>query len=296
MPRSRGRFEVAPRREITLSDGARLAVMKLRHSAAELVERTLELIARSPEVGIPLYSPLQAFRVLTVSPGLKLVYAFTNRRVFVSSVHAAQAMTVDRTERFGSIVLAAGAGRCCGQPEQLFPLGEGPAIVSSIRSLLVAPVHAMVLVIGYEARRIRRLLTKMGSPREAESSGIDRLTLAYNADYRGPMSRSLQVGLKVLDPGLEGVLLGLGNRPLVRPSTIRTLMRAFLRERPRAVRPCFHSQPGHPVLIDPTLVGELLSMPSGGSARDVLARCSDVLDLCVDDPGVVKSVREICAE
>jgi molybdenum cofactor cytidylyltransferase len=274
------------RLKLILSDAASRSFDSLRPGSRELVTRTMDVIAEMPEAGIPLIAPLQNARVFTVSPGIKVVYFSSDSELLVLSIHVSPLIGMHRTGRFGAIVLAAGQEKCAGKPVQVYPLDEGPCLIASLSAFTAAHVNSTILVVGAESKRILNLLEKT-------PQAMERLTMTYNSNFKGPMIRSIQVGLKVMEPGLEGLLLSLGNRPFVRPETIQHIIKTFENERPLAVRPWFGNRPGHPVLFDSSLVNELLTISSGSSARTVLEKhSSNVLDLQVKDAGVVTTVRE----
>ena len=123
---------------------------------------------------------------------------------------------------------------------------------------------------------------------------MKNVTFTYNKNYEGPLSQSLKVGLKVIEPGLDGVLLCLGNRPLINWKTIKKMIEKFKKERPLVVRPWFDSRPGHPVLFDSSMSHQLIELSNKSTPRQLLTKCGDILDLKVEDPGVVTTVKDDC--
>jgi len=293
MPRRSGDDGPSPR-PVLLVPAARRAVDGARPSVRRALERAFALLAVDPTAGLPLLPPLQQARILAVPPGVKVVYLAGATTVRVAAVHVAPVLArrSDDTgvERFGAVVLAAGKDSCCGRPVQLCPVDGRPCVLAAVEPFTARSLADMVVVIGYQGTAVRRLL-EVDTPLPAR----ERMTLVAADDPTGPMSRSLQRGLRLADPTLDGLFLALGTRPRVRPATLAAIIEAFRRERPLAVRPRYHDRSGHPVLLTPPVAAAMQNLSRTGSARSVLERFgTDILDLDVDDPGVVTDIRQIC--
>lgn len=273
-------------RQIFLSKSAAKILSKQRQSVSQLLERTFEVLRHRPEQGIPLCSPLERCSVVSPSPGIKVLYTYTKKKLSICSLHVARLIQQKHTNRFGAVVLAAGKGYCCGKPEQLAPTSKGPALNAALNSIIKASIENIVLVIGFQSAKVSSNLL--------QDKALHTATLVNNKNYEGPLSQSLKIGLKVLEPGIDGFFLCLGNRPTIKPDTIRRMIDTFKKERPLAIRPWFDCQPGHPVLFDSSMYNQLTELTSQMTPRHVLDECTDVLNLKVNDPGVLKTVSQDC--
>ena len=107
----------------------------------------------------------------------------------------------------------------------------------------------------------------------------------------GPFS-SLRAGLAAVPAGSHAMVLTV-DRPHVRPETLRALLQAAERQ-PRAVlQPSLEGRRGHPVLLPPDVVAQVLAWPPEGTLRDVL-RAPDLAGprrtVPTDDPAVLDNV------
>jgi CTP:molybdopterin cytidylyltransferase MocA len=98
-------------------------------------------------------------------------------------------------------------------------------------------------------------------------------TLAINRQPDLGQTSSLRAGLACLAGGARAFLIYPVDYPLIRARDIERLCAVFLAESPPpvVVAPSFQRRRGHPVLVDVALVAPLLALPSGASAREVLA-------------------------
>ena len=287
------------RQELFLSASARevLRAFSKNSPSHNLLESALQSLAQNPELGTRLLHPLGSARVLSAAPGLKIIYTQSRKGVYVSNVSLSSRLKRDKKElRLGGLLLAAGRAEHSGIPEALYPLKNRPSILSPLCSMLSTKLKSLVLVLGHEARSIRCAIEDSTYLKTCCSGPgcKDRLTCLYNEKYQGPMIGSVQLGLKVLDPGLDGIFLGLANRPLLRAETIEELGDAFKKERPLAVRPIFEGTAGHPVLLSSALIDSLLKLQKNKTTQDILRENStEILDLPVKDPGVTLALRNI---
>jgi len=101
---------------------------------------------------------------------------------------------------------------------------------------------------------------------------------------------SLITGLDTADaPGVSGVLVTLVDVPLIRPSTMRTLI-ARADASPAAILRAVHrGRHGHPVIYKREVFAALRAADPAVGAKAVM-RAIPVEDVEVDDPGVLQDV------
>lgn len=174
------------------------------------------------------------------------------------------------------VVLAAGSSSRLGSPKALAVLDGETFVARAIAALrdggcdaisvVVAPPHAEII--------------------EGELSGV---AVLHNPNPERGMLSSLKIGLSFAarEPELEAVLFSLIDHPRVRARTVQELVATSRAAPCRALRPLFGGRGGHPVLLSPEAIRDLLAAPDTASPRDVLGR---ITDLPVDDPGVVDDV------
>ncbi len=113
-----------------------------------------------------------------------------------------------------------------------------------------------------------------------------------NADWRDGQTSSMQCGLRVVPPDGDGVLFTLVDHPAVEPSTIEALLAA---SGPLRI-PRFEGERGHPVWFSREIVAEILKVPVGGAARDVVrAHYPEASFVDVEDRGVVADIDDRAA-
>jgi molybdenum cofactor cytidylyltransferase len=121
-------------------------------------------------------------------------------------------------QRVGAIVLAAGEGRRFGGHKLLAPLHGQPLLQHVLDVLATRPAIAPVIVVlGGDADALARTMTWRGEQR------------IVNPDPARGISSSLRAGLlaiSVAERGLDGVLILLGDQPLVQPTTLDALVGA----------------------------------------------------------------------
>jgi len=176
-------------------------------------------------------------------------------------------------------VLAAGLGRRFGGAKLLATF-RGRGLVSHVLEAataarargLLASVHAVV--------------AEGDAPIERLAAGAGAAIVANPEPGRG-LSSSLKLGLAGLPPDLDGVLVLLGDQPLVRLEVMEALVSAWRRGGFSVVRPRYASTPdvpGHPVLLARRVwpLADRLEGDSGFGKRFAL----DVPDVMVlDVPG-----------
>jgi molybdenum cofactor cytidylyltransferase len=182
------------------------------------------------------------------------------------------------------IILAAGRSTRMGRPKALLRLGEtGPTFVAQIVRTVLDGGAADALIVGRPDDDDLR-------------AAVDRLQLPARfvpnpyADA-GQLS-SLIAGMNAADhPGTRGILVTLVDLPLVTASTVAALIAAFSSSGAPIVRAVHGGRHGHPVIFGRPVFDELRRADPIAGAKSVFRRrAQDVLDVEVDDAGVLLDV------
>ncbi len=162
----------------------------------------------------------------------------------------------DSERRIGAVIAAAGLSSRMGAFKPLLPFDGSTVIERCIDNLRAGGAAELVVVTGHRAEELRAQL---------RGSGV---TLVHNACYaETQMFDSLCLGLRALSDACGAVLLTPGDVPLVRPETIR----ALLRSRGGFCCPVCEGRRGHPAVLDAAYRGALLAYSGEGGLRGAVA-------------------------
>ncbi len=184
-----------------------------------------------------------------------------------------------------AILLAAGAGSRFGGGKLLASYKGRPLIEAVLSELRRAPVDEIIVVIGSEGERLRRICPYYGA-RPVE-----------NPNWAEGMSTSVRTGLSACHPEARAAVVALADQPLVGAEAVGRLVGAFEGGARIAVA-TYGGRPRNPVLfareVWPLLEREL----SGDKgAREVLRRYPELVTevVCDDvaDPADVDTVEDL---
>lgn len=138
--------------------------------------------------------------------------------------------------RIAAVILAAGEGRRMGAgPKALLELGGSTFLARCLESLTAPPVERALVVVGFEAERVRREARLPEAARFVES-----------VHWRDGMLSSVLAGLAAAEEeGADAVLLHPVDHPLVEAGTVARVVAALLAGAVVAV-PSFDGSRGHP--------------------------------------------------
>ena len=172
-----------------------------------------------------------------------------------------------------AVVLAAGRSVRMGKPKAFLHAGGGETFLGRILRTLQASARPLLVVGSSDWTADRPELIAAGA------------TLVVNPHpERGQLS-SLQCGL-VAVPRSKAVLVALVDVPFVAPDTITTLLRIWYDTRADVVRPANESRHGHPIVIGPSVVADLLNASPENTTRTVLAfYAATTENVFTSDPG-----------
>jgi CTP:molybdopterin cytidylyltransferase MocA len=183
------------------------------------------------------------------------------------------------------IVLAGGASARMGRPKALLPVGRhGPTFLERVlASLRNGGLERVVVVLGGNAGEVTTAFPTL-------PPGV---TFAANRRFERGQLSSLLVGLDAVEEAeTVGVLVTLIDMPLITAGSVRAVLEAARRTPPPPiVRATYRGEHGHPVLFHRLVFGELRAADPGVGAKQVVrAHAADLLDLDLDDRGVVTDI------
>ncbi|MBT0956596.1 nucleotidyltransferase family protein [Alphaproteobacteria bacterium KMM 3653] len=154
------------------------------------------------------------------------------------------------------LLLAAGLSRRMGaQNKLLLPIGGMPMIRHMVETYSALSPRALLVVTGHDATAI-----------EAALKGT-QATCIHNPDYAKGQASSVAAGLRAAGPA-TGLLIGLGDQPLLTIDDLRSLLWAHSRADPARISiPKQGEQRGNPILVPGILRPRLLADPAAPGCK-----------------------------
>lgn len=174
------------------------------------------------------------------------------------------------------IILGAGQSTRFGTDNKLLStLGGDPIIKRAVQTALNAGVGEVIVVTGHNASDVENALQDLP------------VTTIRNAAPEAGMGVSLAVGANAIRSLPQTVMIMLGDMPLLKPETLRTIASSFNPDNGHdIVVPMFNGQRGHPVMFGATYLPILCALSGDEGARSVLQTHPErVRAINVDDPG-----------
>jgi molybdenum cofactor cytidylyltransferase len=165
-----------------------------------------------------------------------------------------------RTDPFtvGGVLLAAGASRRMGKNKMLLELDGEPLVRRAARRALTAGLSPVVVVVGHEAERVRAVLQDLP------------LDVVVNPAFTGPTSGSLHRGLEALGPGVDAVVVMLGDMVRVSAEGLAMLVAAARGTEAPLVVSRYGDVTAPPLLFRRALFPELLAWTGEGCGKAVV--------------------------
>ncbi|MGE3877131.1 MAG: NTP transferase domain-containing protein [Parvibaculaceae bacterium] len=169
-----------------------------------------------------------------------------------------------RAPRIAGILLAAGKSTRMGSNKLLNLISGKPMIRHSAEALLASSAEPVVVVTGHERGRVEEALM-----------GLD-VKLIDNPAFATGLASSLKAGLAAVPQDAEGVVVALGDMPLVAGRHVNRLIAAFSPAEHRTIIvPVHGGERGNPVLWGREYFREMLSLEGDRGAKSLMDKHED---------------------
>ena len=183
--------------------------------------------------------------------------------------------------RVAALVLAAGRSTRMGDVNKMLALVDGRPMVTHVAdTVLSSAAEPAIVVVGHQAAKVQKALAGRA------------VTVVENPDYAAGLSTSLKSGLAAVPPGVDGVLVCLGDMPRVTAGQIDRLIAAFDPVAGRAICvPTHGGKRGNPVLWAVRFIPEMLDIAGDVGARHMIGAYDElVYELEFETPGVLVDI------
>jgi len=181
-----------------------------------------------------------------------------------------------------AMILAAGESKRMGKPKLLLPVGEKTMIETVIDRVVHSKAEKILVVLGSNREKIEKKIGNLP------------LEIAVNPDFKEGMLSSVQHGFHVLPEDVQAVLIFLGDQPSIPTDVIDRVIDAFRETGKGIVLPVYKGERGHPVLIDMKYRHDVKNLnPEVGLRELVYGRPEDILEVEVDDAGILRDINDI---
>ena len=189
--------------------------------------------------------------------------------------------SVTREPNILALLLAAGSSKRMGKKNKLLTDFNGTKMIVHIADQIKkSKVGQTTVVTGYEADQVTSALKHLTS------------NFVHNPDYTKGLSTSVKIGLNAVPDGIDGVIIFLGDMPLVKSRDINSIIEAFNPTEGRSICVPIHGRKrGNPVLWGKQYITEILSISGDIGARHLLETHSDqISEVTIDTDGVLFDV------
>jgi molybdenum cofactor cytidylyltransferase len=186
-----------------------------------------------------------------------------------------------RGPRIGALLLAAGQSRRMGGPNKLLAEIDGVPMVARVAQRLLAS-------------RARPIIAVLGNQADAVDSALGKLPVerVRNPEFAGGLSTSLKRGIAALPADLDGVIVCLGDMPLISGRHLDRLIAAFNPLEGRAIIvPTRRGKRGNPVLWSRRFFAEMGELAGDVGAKHLIGEHAElVAEVEMDDDAVLVDI------
>ncbi|MEH7417814.1 nucleotidyltransferase family protein [Neobacillus drentensis] len=183
-----------------------------------------------------------------------------------------------------AVILAAGVSSRMGKFKPLLLIDGKPMFEIVLTKVLSFPFQEVTAVVGYKGNELK----------EAIHVEDNRFNWNMNENFLEGLSSSIKAAIDFVPYETSGVLVFLGDQPLIRSSTIDQILKVIM-EKDHAqsqciVQPTYNGIPGHPVFISAQMFPYLNDITGDQGAKPIFKYADKHIYIPLDDEGTILDV------
>jgi molybdenum cofactor cytidylyltransferase len=190
-------------------------------------------------------------------------------------------ISVAREPKIVGLLLAAGSSKRMGKKNKLLAEISGTKMIVHVAEQInKSRVGKITVVTGYEGDQVKSALKHLVT------------NFVHNPNHTEGLSTSVKLGLNALPDEIDGVIIFLGDMPLIKSHHINRIIEAFDPTEGRSICVPVHGRKrGNPVLWGKQYLGEILSITGDVGARHLLEEYSDqISEVTIDNDAILFDV------
>src|SRR3954452_19155861 len=174
---------------------------------------------------------------------------------------------IEASRNVVAIVLAAGRSTRMGGPNKLLAELDGKKLVRTVaEQALASKATDVIVVTGHQADLVEQALAGL------------KVKFVGNPDFAGGLASSVKAGISAVPANADGVLVCLGDMPLISADLIDRLIEAFEPDRGHLITvPVSDGRRGNPVLWSRRFFRELMTLDGDVGARHLIAKHAEAV-------------------
>jgi molybdenum cofactor cytidylyltransferase len=178
-----------------------------------------------------------------------------------------ESLKSDGNRHVAAIILAAGRSTRMGGPNKLLAeLGGKPLVRLVTEQALASKAKNVIVVTGHQAELVEKAL-----------AGLD-VKFVRNADFAQGLASSVKAGVAAVPDDADGVVICLGDMPMISARLIDHLIEAFAPDRGNLIAvPVSDNRRGNPVLWSRRFFNELMTLDGDIGARHLIAKHTEAV-------------------
>lgn len=178
-----------------------------------------------------------------------------------------------------ALLLGAGESKRMGFDKLTLPWGGKTIFEYCLDNLLRSNVKEVIVVVNNKGKS--EFIMAKGK----------KVKIVINQDFKEGMSSSIRRGIKMIDRRSHGILIALGDQPLLKTRTINSLIRVFSLKGGGIIVPSFRGKKGNPVIFHRRFERELLALKGDIGGRSIIEKHPDeVAVVRVKSEGILKDI------
>ena len=159
-----------------------------------------------------------------------------------------------------AILLAAGKSKRLKGENKLIKNFKGKPLINHIlKSLIKSKVNKIIVVLGYENRKIKKIALKS-----------KKITFVVNSQYLKGISTSIKCGLKKISKKNIGFLIAHADMPLVSKTILNTLCSALKNKNKEIFVPVYKKKVGNPLAFKYSMIKSLKKIKGDRGAKKLI--------------------------